>query len=251
MTNMGCSFDHVDIMNSVLSLAYNLESYPNHLYVAGYSISRIEPRFAVNGGVNPDILFISGGRGLFAECKGGEYYTGENLRRYNSIHARHLIEKGIDIPTDPIELDVGIFGREAKLQELFAERVEIKGSPLIILKFSENSPLKKIAPHIFQALLARSVSGKVEFTTRELTEEVMGDIWENLDGQLKKTLSNKVGQFLRRCRNEHLRPYLSKREEIWRVKVKDYWKSRKRFSEDCQGMIRNLDQTSLYDFMYR
>ena len=49
---MGESFDLLDVMNSVLSLAYNLESYPHHLYKAGYSISRIEPRFNVDGGVN-------------------------------------------------------------------------------------------------------------------------------------------------------------------------------------------------------
>jgi hypothetical protein len=42
MMNMEASFDHLDVINSVLSLAYNLKSYPNHLYMAGYRISRIE-----------------------------------------------------------------------------------------------------------------------------------------------------------------------------------------------------------------
>ncbi|MBU4076955.1 MAG: hypothetical protein KKI06_09660, partial [Euryarchaeota archaeon] len=66
------SFDHLDVINSVLSLAFNLESYPNHLYKAGYHISRIEPQFNVNGTLNPDIFFISDERGLFCECKSHE-----------------------------------------------------------------------------------------------------------------------------------------------------------------------------------
>ncbi|KYK30965.1 MAG: hypothetical protein HXS48_25650 [Theionarchaea archaeon] len=286
MTNTDHSFDHLDITNSVLSLAYNLESYPNHLYKAGYSISRIEPKFNVNGGVNPDILFMSDDRGLFAECKGGEYYTGENLGRYDRIAARHLVEKGIDIPAGSIEIDVGIFGKEnlealkdklleegitypqvimnkviqkkygndfkdTALQKLFVEPVQIKGKPLQILRFTENSSLRKIAPYVFQAMAARSASKRVEFTTRELTEELMGEIWDSLDRELQKTLSNKVGLFLRRCKNEYLRPYLGKKENVWRIRVKDHWKSRKKFGEDCKRMVKNLDQTSLYDFVYK
>ena len=200
MTKLEKSFDHLDILNSVLSLAYNLESYPNHLYKAGYFISRIEPKFSINGGLNPDILFMSNERGLFAECKGGEHYTGENLGRYSQITARHLVEKGIDIPTEDVEIDVGIFGkgnleklkekledkgitypqvimngiiqkkygnnfRDPILQKLFAEPVKIKGKPLAILKFTDDSSLKKIAPYISQTLIARSASGRVEFTT--------------------------------------------------------------------------------------
>ena len=99
MTNTESSFDHLDVINSVLSLAYNLESYPNHLYRAGYRISRIEPRFNVNGTLNPDILFMSDKRGLFCECKSGGYYTGQNTELYQRITTRHLVEKGIDIPT--------------------------------------------------------------------------------------------------------------------------------------------------------
>jgi hypothetical protein len=80
MMNMEASFDHLDVINSVLSLAYNLESYPNHLYRAGYRISRIEPRFKVSGigTPNPDILFMSDEWGLFCECKSGEYYTNKS-----------------------------------------------------------------------------------------------------------------------------------------------------------------------------
>ncbi len=81
MTNMEASFDHLDVINSVLSLAYNLKSYPNHLHRAGYKISRIEPRFNVSGigALNPDILFMSDERGLFCECKSGEYYTNKSI----------------------------------------------------------------------------------------------------------------------------------------------------------------------------
>lgn len=165
-------------MNAVLSLAFNLESYPSCLYEAGYTISMIEPRFNINGGINPDILFISGEKGLFAECKGGEYYIGTNLEKYDQINTRHLVEKGIDITVKIIELDVAIFGKEnlealkeilekekitypqvvmnkfiqkkygndfkdPVLQKLFSDPIEIKGKPLTILRFSKESSLKK------------------------------------------------------------------------------------------------------------
>jgi len=73
MMNMESSFDHLDVINSVLSLSYNLESYPNHLYRAGYRISRIEPRFNISGigAPNPDILFMSGERDYFVNAKAG------------------------------------------------------------------------------------------------------------------------------------------------------------------------------------
>lgn len=228
---------------------------------------------------------MSNERGLFTECKGGEYYTGENLGKYDQITTKHLVEKGVDIPAESVELDVGIFGKknlealreklqdegitypqvimnrfihkkygdnfkDLALQKLFAEPVEIKWKPLTILRFTEDSSLRKVAPYIFQSLMERLASGRTEFTTRELAKESMGEIWETLDRELQRTLSNKVGLFLRRCKNESLGPYLGKKKDTWRIKVKDHWKSRRKFSEDCRRMVRNLDQTSLYDFMY-
>ena len=71
MTNTDQSFDHLDIINAVLGLAYNFESYPNHLFKAGYKLSRIEPIIGVPDSINPDILFMSENMGLFAECKSG------------------------------------------------------------------------------------------------------------------------------------------------------------------------------------
>lgn len=247
MTRMEQSFDHLDIVNAVLSLAYNLESYPNHLYRVGYSISRIDPKITVNGELNPDVLFMAEERALFAECKSGECYTGENIDRYDQVTTRHLMERGVDIPVEVVILDVGIFGKDnlealkEKLQEkgitypqvimnkfvqkkygdnfkdptlhtLFAEPVEIKGKPLMILRFTKESSLKEVAPYIFQALIARSASGRSEFKTRELTEELVGEVWETLDDELQRTLSNKVRLFLNRCKSQDLRFYLSKNQ---------------------------------------
>ncbi|CAD6493847.1 MAG: hypothetical protein DIAAKJNI_00564 [Candidatus Argoarchaeum ethanivorans] len=173
MTNTDQSFDHLDIINAVLGLAYNFESYPNHLFKAGYKLSRIEPIIGVPDSINPDILFMSENMGLFAECKGGKFKIGSNLSRYDSIQVRHLIEKGIDIPSESLELDVGIFGRDnlmhlnerlseeginypqvildgrieqiygrpfrdPNLKELFSEPVEIKSKAPLILKFTDS-----------------------------------------------------------------------------------------------------------------
>ena len=283
MTNTDQSFDHLDIINAVLGLAYNFESYPNHLFKAGYKLSRIEPIIGIPDSVNPDILFMSENRGLFAECKGGKIKIGSNLRRYDSIQVRHLIEKGIDIPTESLELDVGIFGRDnlihlkeqltekgidypqvildktveqihgrsfkdPKLNALFSESVEIKSKAPLILKFTHSSPVKKIAPFIFTTLMSRLITGRNKFKVRDLTEEVMGDIWDNLDKSLQNTLVDKMKKFLRQCKTKQLTNYLKNSDDVWSVDIPDHWKSRKKFSDDCNRFIRELDQKDLFYF---
>ncbi len=283
MTNTDQSFDHLDIINAVLGLAYNLESYPNHLFKAGYKLSRIEPIIGVPDSINPDILFMSENMGLFAECKGGKFRIGSNLKRYDSIQVRHLIEKGIDIPSESLELDVGIFGRDnlihlkeqltgkgidypqvildktvekihgrsfkdPKLNDLFSESVEIKSKAPLILKFTDSSPVKRIAPFIFTTLMSRSITGRNKFKVRNLTEEVMGDIWDNLDKNLQNSLVDKMKRFLRQCKRKQLKNHLKNSEDVWSVSIPDHWKSRKKFSDDCNRFIHELDQKELFDF---
>ena len=283
MTNTDQSFDHLDIINAVLGLAYDLESYPNHLFKAGYKVSRIEPVIGVPDSINPDILFMSDNMGLFAECKGGKFKIGGNLRRYDSIQVRHLIEKGIDIPSESLELDVGIFGldnlmhlndqlskegidypqvildgtveqingrpfKDQTLKKLFLEPVEIKSHAPLILKFTDSSPTKRIAPFVFNTLMSRSITGRNKFKVRDLTEEVMDDIWDNLDKNLQKTLVDKMKSFLRRCQRKQLKSYLHNNDDIWNVTITDHWKSRKKFSDDCNKFIHGLDQKELFDF---
>ena len=282
MTNTEKSFDHLDILNAVLGLAYNFESYPNHLFEAGYKVSRIEPMIdALN--INPDILFMSENMGLFAECKGGKYGIGRNLSKYDSIQVRHLIEKGIDIPSENLELDVGIFGRDnlmhlnnllsegginypqvvldgivkqidgrpfrdPNLNNLFSEPIELISNAPLILKFAVDSPIKRFAPFIFSGLMSRSIIDKKSFKVVELTEEVMGDIWDNLDKDLKKDLVAKVKNFLRQCKSKQLKNYLRNDAEVWTITISNHWKSRKKFSDDCNLFIQDLSQKGLFDF---
>ena len=283
MTNTGKSSEHLNVINSVLSLAYNLESYPNHLFEAGYKISRIEPRFNVNGTLEPDIIFMSNDRGLICECKTGDYFIGNNVRRYREITIRHLVEKGIDVPKEDLDLDVGIFGRnnietlkdrleeegitypqvviddvvekrygedfkDPLLRDFFAKQVKINGKPLTILKFTKDSSFKVIAPYIFSSLMARSILRKTQFTSRELAEDELKEIWSNLDSTLRTSLSRKVRDFLRYCKRHELRQYLSNREDDWAIIINEHWKSRKKFSDDCKALIGGLDQKTLWDF---
>jgi len=283
LTNTDQSSDHLDIINAVLGLAYNFESYPNHLFKAGYKVSRIEPVIGVPDSINPDILFMSENMGLFAECKGGKFKIGGNLSRYDSIQVRHLIEKGIDIPSESLELDVGIFGldnlmhlndqlskegidypqvvldgtveqingrpfKDQMLNDLFSEPDEIKSHAPLILKFTDSSPAKKIAPFVFTTLMSRSITGRNQFKVRDLTKEVMGNIWDNLDKNLQKTLVDKMKTFLRRCQRKQLKSYLHNNDDVWNIAITDHWKSRKKFTDDCNKFLHGLDQKELFDF---
>ena len=292
---MASSSNHLALMNSVLSLAYNMESYPNHLFTAGYRPSRIEPIIKVRllgdkiekgeRKLNPDIFFISGDRGLFAECKSGERLPGQNLKNYDQIAARHLIKKGIDIPNDNLELDVAIFAndnievikdtfaregidypqikiteyigkkygkdfKDEKLRDLFNRSIELTSKPLLILKFDENSTLEEIAPFVFNTLMSRLVEGKVDFTTREFTEDVIGDIWSSFDQEFQRSLNNKVKSILNYCKiQREFKHFLMKKGEIWTINVKPHWKSRIKFCQNCEKMMRKLRQSRLTDFI--
>jgi hypothetical protein len=283
VTNMDQSFDHLDVVNGVLGLACNLESYPNHLFKAGYKIARIEPKFNVGGTVNPDILFVSDNMGLFAECKSGEYKTGANLGKYDLIQLRHLIEKGIDISDENMALDIGIFGKanliklnqklleegidysqvilsseikkiygrsfkDPLLESLFSDSVVVKSKPPLMLRFTEGSDFKRIAPFVFNTLMSRSLYGKTQFKVQEITAEIVGEVWDKLDKDLKKSMIKKVKRFLNICKRKHLKGYLQNNKDSWVITIGDHWKSRKKFSDDCDRLINSLNQRELFEF---
>jgi hypothetical protein len=86
------------------------------------------------------------------------------------------------------------------------------------------------------------------FTSRELTQDALDNIWKNLDTPLQTNLSRKVRRFLRYSKTHELSPYLSNREDIWTIEINEHWKSRKKFTKDCRYLIKGLDQTTLWDF---
>ncbi len=96
--------------------------------------------------------------------------------------------------------------------------------------------------------MARSVSGKKSFTARELAEDSLEEIWNNLDSKFKTILSGKVKSFLKHCKTNELRPYLSNKDDIWTIEINDHWKSRKKFSDDCNHLMDNLGQRILWDY---
>ncbi len=289
--NTDSSSNHLNTINAVLSLAYNLESYPNHLFEAGYRISRIEPKLSIRipgytkpKKVEPDIIFMSDKRALIAECKTGKYKTGSNLKNYSSISITQLARKGIDIPTEDLEFDVGIFGKKnmdtlkEKLEEegihypqvviddviqkkygddfkdpilrdKFNEPVRVMGPPLAIVKFSKDSPFKAIAPYALNTLMSWTISenGKKEFMPRELAEEVLGEIWANFDEEWQKDMTRKVKDFLRYSKTHQLKDYLNNNGEVWTITIKTHWKSRKKFSNDSKLLIHGFSQKTLYD----
>lgn len=272
-------------MNAVLSMSYNLESYPNLLYKAGYRVVSIEPQFKINGSATPDLVFMSEEYAIIAECKSGEYYAGTNLKRYDEIKIRHLVEKGIDIPSRNIQIDIGVFAgdniellshrlseieitypqvkidkviqkvagndfKDPELMTLFLNAVEIKGKPLQILKFSVNSSREDIAPHVFQAIVARSINDDPSiFTVRDLAQEIFEDTWDSLDSKFQKALCEKIKEILRFAKKDQLNPYLRNNGEKWSIKIRDHWKSRKKFAQDCQKVIQNFPQRTLHDWI--
>ena len=161
-------------------------------------------------------------------------------------------EEGITYPQvvidDVVEKRYGEDFKDPLLRDFFAKQVKINGKPLTILKFTKDSSFKVIAPYIFSSLMAISILRKTQFTSRELAEDELKEIWSNLDRTLRTSLSRKVRDFLRYCKRHELRQYLSNREDDWAIIINEHWKSRKKFSDDCKALIGGLDQKTLWDF---
>lgn len=278
------SINHLDLVNAVIGLTYNLQSYPNHFYKTGYHIAMIEPSFKVNGELKPDLLLMAVERGLLVECKTGNMGTGKNTKNYSNIGMMDVATKGIDIPSEKLELDVAIFGKnnidklkdklksegieypqvildgyiekvagnsfkDPQLEEQFTTKQSIDGHCPLTLKFSDESTKKLIAAEVIKIFMSRCISGQKEFTSKELTKEMVGEIWDKLDSELQKTLNHKVSKVLAACwGNKEFKTYFKKTDGKYSIEVNDNWKSRRKFSIECNKFIKNLDQKTLLDF---
>lgn len=60
-----------------------------------------------------------------------------------------------------------------------------------------------------------------------------------------------MGELLRFCKNKHLGFYLSKKGNIWKIRINYHWKSRDRFSKDCEMALKSLSQKTLFDFGFK
>ncbi|MBU7043328.1 MAG: hypothetical protein HXS47_07020 [Theionarchaea archaeon] len=168
------------------------------------------------------------------------------------ILIQRLKENGITYPQVKIDTVIqkisGDDFKDSELIGLFSDAVRIEGKPLHIIKFSTNSLHEDIAPYIIQALMARSIKGSPSFTTRDLTREIFEDIWDSFDTKYQTSLCGKVATILKMAKNNQLTTYLKKDRETWSIKVSDHWKSRKKFAKNCQNLIDNLSQKTLFDY---
>ncbi|CAD6493489.1 MAG: hypothetical protein DIAAKJNI_00506 [Candidatus Argoarchaeum ethanivorans] len=77
----------------------------------------------------------------------------------------------------------------------------------------------------------------------------MDNIWDNLDKNVQNTLVEKVRTILRQCKRKQLSNYLKNSEDVWSISITNHWKSRKKFSDDCNCFIHELNQKELFDFI--
>ena len=269
-----------------------------HLHKAGYKISRIEPKFKldVSQTLNPDIVFMSSDFVLIAECKSAAINAGINIKKYSMLTGRHLSEKGIDLIAEHPIFDVVIFGnnniniltrilekdgvsypqveidkkiqkkfgdafKDTNLDSMFGKAVNIKGKPLNIIKFDNNSTPEDIAPYVIQDLMQRVELNRTVFKTRDLAKDIFGDAWDDLDETFKAELSRKINKFLRNyCKTPRnkigvkrrrrkvrklprLDKYLSKNNDVWTINVKDHWKSKDAFQKDCNELMKYISRS--------
>ncbi|MCX5991118.1 MAG: hypothetical protein NTZ04_02115 [Chloroflexi bacterium] len=87
--------------------------------------------------------------------------------------------------------------------------------PMGYFPFDEDSSDSEVAPHVIQTLVAFATQNKPHFKSDEITQDMVGSLWEHFGPQKKKKLVNKVKSILGKAQVRELSGFLKRNEELW------------------------------------
>ena len=132
-----------------------------------------------------------------------------------------------------------------KLNGVF-ETINVKNPPVSFIPFTIND-----RDEFIMLAVLRDILSFVEkpFTVEELAKNMFGNRYDFLPADYIKSLKAKVGQILKKLRDEHLKGHLSySRDEGWSLTINKI----KPFSNACEkvrkNLIDNIYRSSLKDF---
>jgi hypothetical protein len=87
--------------------------------------------------------------------------------------------------------------------------------PMGYIPFDENSSDSEVAPWVMQTIVAFARQNKPHFKSDEITQDIIGSLWEHFGGQKKKNLINRVSSVLGEAQVRELRGFLKKERGLW------------------------------------
>lgn len=124
--------------------------------------------------------------------------------------------------------------------------IERNKIPMGYFPFDENSSDSEVAPLIMQTLVSFARQNKPHFKSDEITQDIVGSLWEHFGGGLKKKLVNKVKSILGKAQVRELRGFLSKNGLYWSLSysfpASDVFPTRRleSLSKKCKQFVKRL-----------
>ena len=118
--------------------------------------------------------------------------------------------------------------------------------PMGYFPFDENSSDSEVAPLIMQTLVSFARQNKPHFKSDEITQDIVGSLWEHFGAGLRKTLVNKVKSILGKAQVRELRGFLNKNGPYWSLAcsfpASDVFPTRRleSLSKKCKQFVKRL-----------
>jgi len=87
--------------------------------------------------------------------------------------------------------------------------------PMGYYPFDESSSDSEVAPMVMQTVVSFSRQNKPHFSSEEITQDVVGSLWEHFGIQKKKELTDKVSSILGKAQVRELHGFLKKKGQYW------------------------------------
>ena len=87
--------------------------------------------------------------------------------------------------------------------------------PMGYFPFDEDSSDSEVAPLVVQTLVSFASQNKPHFKSEEITQDIIGSLWEHFGRQKKKQLVDKVKAILGKAKIRELHGFLERRGEHW------------------------------------
>lgn len=118
--------------------------------------------------------------------------------------------------------------------------------PMGYFPFDENSSDSEVAPFIMQTLVSFAKQNKPHFRGEEITQDIVGSLWEHYGAALRRKLVNKVKSILGKAQVTELRGFLKRKGPYWSLSysfpVSDVFPTRRleSLSKKCKQFVKRL-----------
>ncbi len=165
-------------------------------------------------------------------------------QQLNNLKAKFPV---LEASNDLIRLIKNRFSVDKLNQDLLKGiTIDLSKTPMGYFPFDEVSTNSEVAPYVVRTLIAFARQNKPQFTSDEITRDIIGSLWEHFGDLKKKNLTNKVSSVLGKAKVKELQGFLKKSEGYWTLSY-DFPESKvfptrrlKAISKRCTLFVKRL-----------